>query len=262
MAILGNKIDFKMEIAEFFKKRRSIRRYSDREVPEELLREILESAMRAPTCGNMQLYSVVVTRSEEGKRALAPAHFNQPMVTEAPVVLTVCADFNRFTRWCRLSKADPGYDNYLSLVSATADALAYSQQIVAIAESVGLGTCYLGTVSYNAPQIAEILGLPTLCVPVACITLGWPEGEGEPTERLPLETVVHEERYREDSDEEILRQFKAKDDYPANAGYVAENNKETLAQVFTDVRYPRAMNEEFSRVALDYLRKTGFLKPE
>ena len=111
-----------------FAGRRSVRKYSDREVSRELLDSILEAAMRAPTCGNMQLYSVVVTRSAEGKAALAPTHFNQPMVTGAPVVLTVCADFNRFTRWCELSDADPGYDNFLSFMSAVADATIFQQR--------------------------------------------------------------------------------------------------------------------------------------
>lgn len=243
-----------------FKTRRSVRKYSDREVSRELLDSILEAAMKAPTCGNMQLYSVIVTRSEEGKKALAPAHFNQPMVTAAPVVLTVCADFNRFTHWCELSDADPGYDNFLSFMNAMADASVFAQQIVAIAESEGLGTCYLGTVTYNADKISDILGLPDLCVPVACITLGWPAEEGVETERLPLGAIVHEEHYRSDSDDEIIDLFKAKDDYGPNRKFIEENGKRTLAQVFTDVRYPRAMNEDFSRTFLDLLRAKRFLK--
>lgn len=243
-----------------FKTRRSVRKYSDREVSRELLDSILEAAMKAPTCGNMQLYSVIVTRSEEGKKALAPAHFNQPMVTTAPAVLTVCADFNRFTRWCELSDADPGYDNFLSFMNAMADASVFAQQIVAIAESEGLGTCYLGTVTYNADKISDILGLPDLCVPVACITLGWPAEEGVETERLPLGAIVHEEHYRSDSDDEIIDLFKAKDDYGPNRKFIEENGKQTLAQVFTDVRYPRAMNEDFSRTFLDLLRAKRFLK--
>ena len=242
-----------------FAGRRSVRKYSDREVSRELLDSILEAAMRAPTCGNMQLYSVVVTRSAEGKAALAPTHFNQPMVTGAPVVLTVCADFNRFTRWCELSDADPGYDNFLSFMSAVADATIFAQQIVAIAESEGLGTCYLGTVTYNADKISDVLGLPDLCVPVACITLGWPAEQGVETERLPLRAVVHEERYRADSDEEIIELFKAKDDYAPNRRFIEENDKKTLAQVFTDVRYPRAMNEDFSRAFLALLRTKKFM---
>lgn len=243
-----------------FKTRRSVRKYSDREVSRELLDSILEAAMKAPTCGNMQLYSVIVTRSEEGKKALAPAHFNQPMVTAAPVVLTVCADFNRFTRWCELSDADPGYDNFLSFMNAMADASVFAQQIVAIAESEGLGTCYLGTVTYNADKISDTLGLPDLCVPVACITLGWPAEDGVETERLPLGAIMHEEHYRSDSDDEIIDLFKAKDDYVPNRKFIEENGKQTLAQVFTDVRYPRAMNEDFSRTFLDLLRAKRFLK--
>lgn len=242
-----------------FAGRRSVRKYSDLEVSGELLDAILEAAMRAPTCGNMQLYSVVVTRSDEGKAALAPAHFNQPMVMDAPVVLTVCADFNRFTRWCELSGADPGYDNFLSFMSAVADATVFAQQVVAIAESEGLGTCYLGTVTYNADKISETLGLPDLCVPVACITLGWPAEEGVETERLPLRAVVHDERYRADSDADIMELFRAKDEYAPNRQYVEENGKKTLAQVFTDIRYPRLMNEDFSRMFLDLIRRKRFL---
>ena len=166
-----------------FSSRRSIRKYLDKEVSDDLLSSILEAAMRAPTCGNMQLYSVVITRSEEGKRALAPAHFNQPMVTGAPVVLTICADYARFTRWCRLSNADPGYDNFLSFLNAMSDATIFAQQVVAAAESLGLGTCYLGTVTYNAAMISKTLELPDLCIPVACITIGWPAEEGVETER-------------------------------------------------------------------------------
>lgn len=240
--------------------RRSVRKYSDREINKELLDSILKAAMRAPTCGNMQLYSVVVTRSDEGRKALAPLHFNQPMITGAPVVLTVCADFNRFTRWCRLSDADPGYDNFLSFMNAAADALIFAQQIVTIAESKGLGTCYLGTVTYNADKISEILELPELCVPVACITLGWPDEAGVETERLPLSAVVHEEKYRKDSDDEILDAFKAKDEYPPNRKFIEENGKSSLAQVFTDVRYPRSMNEGFSETFLKHLRDKKFLK--
>ena len=98
--------------------RTSIRKYSSREVSDELLNRLLEEAERTPTMGNLQLYSVVITRSEEGKKALTPAHFNQPMVTGAPVVLTICADYRRTTLWAENRKAHPGYDNILSFMNA------------------------------------------------------------------------------------------------------------------------------------------------
>ena len=99
---------------DFIKNRRTIRKYKKEDVSSELLNGLLEEAFRASTMGNMQLYSVVVTRDKQMKEKLAPAHFNQPMVTTAPVVLTFCADFNRFSKWCRCRKADPGYAKPIS----------------------------------------------------------------------------------------------------------------------------------------------------
>lgn len=241
------------DIDKYFSQRRSIRNFSDKPVSRELLDSILMSAAKAPTCGNMQLYSVIVTRGENQRRELAALHFNQP-ASLAPVMLTVCADFNRFTRWCNLSNADAGFDNFLSFTSAFADAIIYAQQVVTIAEMKGLGTCYLGTVIYNAPQISSLLNLPELVMPVACLAIGWPAEEGTPTERLPIHGFVHEEKYRNDSDDEILEIFREKEEYGPNKEFVAENNKENLAQVFSEVRYPRSMNEEFSAALIEWLR--------
>lgn len=154
--------------------RRSIRKYADKDVSDELLNRLLGEAARTQTMGNMQLYSVVVTRSAEMKAKLAPAHFNQPMVTEAPVVLTVCADFNRASLWCRQRKAEPGYDNFLSFINAATDALLYTQTFCNLAEEEGLGLCFLGTTVYMPQMIIDTLRLPQLVMPVATITLGWP----------------------------------------------------------------------------------------
>ena len=107
--------------------RRSIRKYADKAVSEELLNRLLAEAERTPTMGNLQLYSVIVTRSEEMKTKLAPAHFNQPMVCGAPVILTFCADFRRTTLWAENRQAKPGYDNFLSFINASTDALLYCQ---------------------------------------------------------------------------------------------------------------------------------------
>lgn len=246
---------------DYYSTRKSIRQFRDKDIDDAMLNDILERAAKAPTTGNMQLYSVVVSRKGETRKKLEEYHFNQPASTGAPVLLTVCADFNMFTRWCRLSNADPGYDNFLSFISAMTDAVILTQQIVTIAEQEGLGTCYLGTVNYNADKISELLGLPDLVVPVCCIAVGYPEeGAGQESERLPLKAWVHEETYTDFPDDEVVELYKAKDDYPANEVFVKENNKESLAQVFTDIRYPRAMNEAVSATLIDLLEKKGFLK--
>lgn len=243
----------------YFSERRSVRCFEKREISPELIAEIVETAAKAPTCGNMQLYTVVVSRTPEEVASMAPLHFNQPAASGAAAILTVCADFNRFTRWCKLRNADAAYDNFLSFTSAMTDAVIMAQQITTIAEMKGLGTCYLGTVTYNAPEISELLKLPELVVPVAAVALGWPAEEGVETERLPLESILHEGKYKDFTDKEILEQYKVKEDYPANVGFAAENGKENLAQVFAEIRYPRGLNESVSVTLLDFLKRQKFI---
>jgi FMN reductase [NAD(P)H] len=142
--------------------RRSIRQYSKQAVSDELLSRLFAQASRTQTMGNLQLYSVVVTRSEAMKQRLAPAHFNQPMVTGAPVVLTICADFHRTSQWAECRKATPGYDNFLSFQNAAIDALLFTQTLCCLMDEEGLGYCYLGTTVYQPQQIIDILQLPQL----------------------------------------------------------------------------------------------------
>ena len=141
-------------------KHRSIRKFRPTPIPEEVLRECLEAASRASTCGNMQLYSLVVTRDETLRERLAPCHFNQPMVRQAPCVVTVCADIHRFTMWCEQRDADPAYDNFAWFLNASTDALLAAQNLCVEAEMHGLGICYLGTTIYTAGDISQILELP------------------------------------------------------------------------------------------------------
>jgi hypothetical protein len=119
----------------------------------------------------------------------------------------------------------------------------------------------LGTTAYNADKIIEALSLPYLVVPIVSVTVGYPETPLPPqTDRLPLQAIVHHETYRDFTPESIDRLYKVREELDANKQYVAENNKETLAQVFTDVRYTKANNEYFSEVFLKVLKKQGFLK--
>ena len=235
--------------------RRTIRKYSDKEVSLSLLREITEEAMHAPTTGNMQLYSVVATYDTAIKEQLAPAHFRQPQITGCAVALTVCADFNRFVKWCEQRCAVPGYDNLQSLTTACLDAAIFAQALVEAAEKRGLGTCYLGTTTYNAPQIASMLGLPARVVPVTTITVGYPAEEGVDCGRLPVDAVLHIDKYHDYAAADIDRLYAEKEARADSMRFIAENGKQTLAQVFTDVRYAKAANEEFSNVLADFIRK-------
>lgn len=239
--------------------RRSIRKYSDREVSDALLNRLLTEAGRTQTMGNLQLYSVVVTRSKEGKERLAPAHFNQPMVTGAPVVLTICADYNRTSTWCRNRKAAPGYDNFLSFINASIDALLYTQTFCNLAEEDGLGLCYLGTTVYMPQMIIDALKLPELVMPVATITLGWPDENPPLTDRLPTAAFVHSETYSDYTPQDIDRYYAAKEALEESRHFCEINNKETLAQIFTDIRYTKKDNEAMSEGMMEALKRQKFI---
>ena len=239
--------------------RRTIRKYSTKEVDKDFLDQLLTEASRTQTMGNMQLYSVVVTRSDEGKKALAPAHFNQPMVTSAPVVLTICADFRRATDWCLQRKANPGYDNFLSFINASTDALLYTQTFCNLAEEAGLGLCFLGTTVYMPEMIIDALQLPELVMPVATLTIGWPDETPALTVRLPLASFVHNETYKPYTAEAIDEYYGHKEALEENREFVRINKKETLAQIFTDIRYTRKDNIAMSEGMLKALRRQGFL---
>lgn len=241
--------------------RRTIRRYSDRPVSDELLNEMLIKASHAPTTGNMQLYSVVISRSAEEKRALAPAHFNQPQVENCAVVLTFCADLNRMTKWSLARNADPGFDNLQSLIAAILDTSMFAQQFNTIAEQNGLGVCMLGTTTYNPAMIASTLALPPLVVPVITLTVGYPAEQPDDCGRLPLEAIIHNGQYRDYTPQSLDTLYKEKEERPDSKQFVKENSKETLAQVFTDVRYPRANNEHFSNTFIDFLAEAGIKIP-
>ena len=239
--------------------RRTIRKYADREVSDDLLNRLFTEAARTQTMGNLQLYSVVVTRSAEMKEKLSPAHFNQPMVKEAPVVLTICADFNRTSTWARNRNANPGYDNFLSFINATTDALLFTQTLCNLMDEEGLGYCYLGTTVYMPQQIIDTLRLPQLVMPVATLTVGWPAEQPPLSDRLPTESFVHQETYQDYLGKDIDAYYQYKENLEENRNFVKMNHKETLAQVFTDIRYTRKDNEAMSEGLIATLKKQGFL---
>ena len=246
---------------DIMKNRRTIRKYTEQDIPEELLNELLEVAVRASNTGNMQLYSVVVTRDQSNKEKLAPAHFNQPMITTAPVVLTFCADANRFVKWAEQRKAEAGFDNLQTFIASTIDAMLFAQAFCDAAEENGLGICYLGTTAYNADKIIEALSLPRLVVPIVTVTVGYPAMPlPEQVERLPLAAVIHQEAYVDYTPDMIDELYGEKEALEVNKQFVKENNKETLAPVFTDVRYTKKNNEYFSEVLLKVLKDQGFMK--
>lgn len=237
----------------------SVREYTDQKVSEETLNQILKAACSGSTMGNMQLFSVIVTEDEEMKQKMAPFHFNQPMATQAPVILTFCADFRRFNRYCEFRDAETdAYSNLQSYHWAVIDALIAAQNACVAAESLGLGLCWMGTITYNVDKFIDVLQLPKHVIPVACISMGYPVSKPALTEKLPLEALVHREVYHDYDKEAIDRLYASKEQSEETCNILKENELPNLAQVFTKKRYVKKDNEYFATVLADALKKQGF----
>ena len=238
---------------------RSIRKYLSKPIPDDMLHRILQAGICASNTGNMQVYSMIVTKDESLRKQLWEVHFKQNMVLQAPVHITFCADVNRFSKWCRARKAQPGYDNMLWFCNAAIDATLASQNVALGAEALGLGICFLGTAIYNAARIIDILKLPKGVIPVTALVMGYPDEQPPPAGRLPFEAVVHKETYHDYTAEEINSLYADLEASEQTRQLVEMNQMETLAQVFTEKRYAKKDNEAFSKAYLEVLKGQGFL---
>lgn len=236
---------------------RSHRKFKAQDIPQELIDRILECGMRGSNTGNMQMYSVVVTRQPELKEQLAALHYGQGNTCSC--YLTICADVNRYHHWTRQRGCDEPYNNFLWLMSSTVDATICAQNICVAAESEGLGFCYLGTVMYNARKIAELLKMPKGVVPVITLCLGYPADDQQLSERLPLEGMVHYETYHDYTDEDIDRIHQVREEFPFNQEMVKLNECRNLAELFTQKRYPKKDNEAISASLMEFCKEQGLI---
>ena len=243
---------------DILKSHRTIREYNSKNVSDDILNNILECGISASNTGNMQLYSIVVTRDSLQKEKLAPFHFNQPMIKSAPVVLTVCFDFNRFLLWCSNNKTFTDFRSISWLLNGFIDSSILAQNICVAAESFGLGICYLGTTLYNTAEISQVLRLPKGVVPVTTITIGYPEVMPDKVDRLPLDAVVHREVYNDYSSERINEIYSFKENLETSKLFVEQNSKENLAQVYAEVRYRTEDSLFFSEKLIQFLKGQGF----
>ncbi len=251
-----------METLQTIINHRTIRKYQTTKIEPEILDQILKAGTCASTTGNMQVYCIIVSSDEKIKEDLWAAHFKQDMVKQAPLVLTFCADFNRFNIWCKLRNANAGYDNFLSFYTASIDALLVAQNVAIAAESFGLGICYLGTTTYMADSIIKILDLPENVVPVTTLVIGYPSEIPDLTDRLPLNGVVHYEKYKNYSSEQINRIYSEKEGLLSTKELIEINKTENLAQIFTDKRYSKKDNINFSKSYLKVIENQGFMNNE
>jgi len=185
----------------------SVRDYRTDPVPDEIVKEIVAAGQRASTSSNLQTYSVVAVTEPERIARLAELCGDQRQIHQAPVFLAWCADLSRLDRVCQMRSYEQEAGYLESFLVAAVDAALAMQNAALAAESLGLGMCYIGAIRNHPAEIIELLELPRLVFAVSGMTLGWPAVEPFLRPRLPLEAVLHWQRYDTAGEEEALEAY-------------------------------------------------------
>ena len=249
---------------------RSIRSFRSDALPDGLMNRLLQDALHgSSSSGNLNMISVLKTQDAERKAHLCKLHGGQPMVLQAPMVLTFCADSFRTREWLALRGARPGFAEFMSWHVAGFDAMILSQTLALACESQGLGICYMGTTLFSMRAIADYLELPPNCLPVTSLVVGWPAEAPGQRDRLPPAAWIHEERYQRPSAADIDARFcererrgraRYMESSPEMAALWTEHGITSLAQYYTSkIKYDPDRFGGWSADMEALLRERGFL---
>ena len=247
---------------------RSIREYRPDPIDAGLIeRTIGEAIAGGSSSGNLNAVSVVLTRDVDRKERLYELHFEQDMVRQAPLVATFCADWFRTREWLRQRHAADNFDNLIGYLVAAFDAMIFAQNAALGFEAAGLGICYMGTTLHSCDAIADFLELPSTCLPVTSMVVGYPAEDPPKRDRLPTPAFIHQERYRRPSSAEIdevfaQREVKGWQRYmaiPELRERIEQHGITTLAQFYTsDQKYFKPVFDRDSARYRDALVKRDF----
>ena len=217
--------------------RKSVRVFEEREISPEDKALILEAACMAPTAGNQQLYTIIDVTDQRIKDALVDTCDHQPFIAKAQMVLIFCADCRKWYEGFRAAGCEPRKPGVGDLLLAVSDTNIAAQNAVTAAESLGIGSCYIGDIMENAEKQRELLHLPKYVFPAAMLVFGYPtqqQKDREKPARVQMEHIVHENAYREMDAEEMQRMWEPR---------TGEKGYQGWMQAFCD----RKFNSDFSR---------------
>lgn len=231
-----------------------MRVFEKREIPEELKKEILNSAFEAPTAGAMMLYSIINVTDETLKKKLAVACDNQPFIAKAPLVLIFLADYQRWYDTFSFEGCNPRKPGEGDILLACADAIIAAQNTVVASESLGIGSCYIGDIIENCEVIRELLELPDYVLPAAMVVYGYPV-EAQKNRKKPVrydeKYIVFDNKYNRLTKEEHEEMHRKRDE---KAGLIDKNTGEDI-KAFCNRKYMSDFSLEMNRSAAEYLKK-------
>lgn len=237
------------EVIRQLHERKSVRVFTDREIEETLVQQILSAAVMAPTAGNQQLYTIVRITDPELKETLAETCDHQPFIAQSKLVLIFCADCLKWYDAFLCAGCEPRKPGEGDLLLAVNDALIAAQNAVVAAHSLGIGSCYIGDIMENAEQHRRLLHLPEYVFPAAMLVFGYPtqqQLDRKKPERVEMRYIVHENGYQQ-LDEEQLRQM-----FAQRAG---EKGYDGWMQAFCNRKYNSDFSREMTRSVRAYLKQ-------
>lgn len=233
-------------IKELFE-RKSVRVFEDKEISAEDKQLILEAAIMAATAGNQQLYTILDITNQELKEKLVKTCDNQPFIADAKMVLIFCADCKKWYDGFMEAHGEPRHPGVGDLLLAVSDANIAAQNAVTAAESLGIGSCYIGDIMENCEEQRELLHLPKYVFPAAMLVFGYPtqqQKDRKKPERVDLKHIVHENTYREMDGVELREMFGSKTGMQSYEDYM---------KAFCNRKYNSEFSREMTRSVRQYL---------
>jgi nitroreductase len=242
------------EVMQTLLNRKSVRKYTDRPISAEVKAEILAAALRAPTAGNMTLYSIIDVTAQTLKDTLARTCDDQPFIAQAPMVWLFLADYQRWLDYFRCSDVDglcrrraiePRHPAEGDLLLAYCDALIAAQTSVIAAEALGLGSCYIGDILENYEEHRALFNLPDYAVPIALVCFGYPTEEQQQREqaaRFNQRFVFFENSYQRLSDDDFAAMFGER-----QARWLSRGTKGDGIENFGQLMYLRKFAADYSK---------------
>lgn len=248
--------EYPNETIQLLIERASCRNFSDRKIPPDVLQLVLEAGIHAATGGNLQPFSIIKIKDAEKRRELAEK-CGQRFIGRAPVLLLFCIDWHRIERWADLEIAPfSATSSFRHFWISFQDTLICAQNICTAADSLGLGSVYIGTVMelLTVTDVRDMLQLPKGVLPVVLLCLGYPKTRPLPRKKLGVGVIVHAERYREMEDQELIDAFDEK--YRGQKIKITEERLETISQVCRQVH-----GEEFAERCIARIKENGYIRP-
>ena len=228
--------------------RKSVRAYLDKPIAPEEKQAILEAACQAPSAGNQQLYTILDITDQSLKDQLAVTCDHQPFIAAAPMVLIFCADCRKWLSAYQEAGQNPRNPGPGDLLLAVTDAAIAAQNAVVAAESLGIGSCYIGDILEQCEVHQEMLRLPKYVVPAAMLVFGYPtaqQQERKKPDRCAMKHIVHENAYRDMDGTELREMFAPRAGLKGFDSYMAD---------FSQRKYESDFAREMSRSVAQYLR--------